>query len=58
MLLKITIICLLLVFKKAGIMSFSNKCLPSIIESIIKIYSITLGGFIFHYYEIVGFFII
>lgn len=33
-------------------MSFSNKCLPSITESIMKIYSVTLGGFIFHDYEV------
>lgn len=36
-------------------MSFSNKCLPSITESIMKFHPVTLGGFIFSYYE-VGFF--
>lgn len=36
-------------------MSFFNKCLLSITETTMKFYSVTLGGFIFYYYDVLFF---
>lgn len=36
-------------------MSFFNKCLLSITETIMKFHSVTLGGFIFYYYDVLFF---